>query len=256
MGRASPARPDGSHDHGAAPTRHQRSMTTASVACLRPSPELGRVMGGSVTVDASSSSQRSSPLFCWRGGTLRHRHRHPPFRGADPEPSHIDMTVRDAAAARRHPLVDITDRTQARWTIPPTPDPCLGRTVEPDLSNAAPFLALATVTGGTVVIRDWPADSLQPVGPLIEGCSRRSAPASPPARRDDRDRQRPGARSQRGIFAIWANWFPRSPPWRLADSPSHLSGIGHIRVTRPIGSKRWSPRSTRSAVRRRQSPTA
>src|ERR1700728_4817243 len=37
-------------------------------------------------------------------------------------------------------------------------------TVEPDLSNAGPFLAPALGTGGSVTIKDWPSDSLQPAG--------------------------------------------------------------------------------------------
>jgi 3-phosphoshikimate 1-carboxyvinyltransferase len=41
-------------------------------------------------------------------------------------------------------------------------------TVEPDLSNAGPFLAAALVTGGTVTIPDWPADSLQAAGQILD----------------------------------------------------------------------------------------
>ena len=33
--------------------------------------------------------------------------------------------------------------------------------IEPDLSNAAPFLALAAVTGGSVTVRDWPRATTQ-----------------------------------------------------------------------------------------------
>ena len=34
--------------------------------------------------------------------------------------------------------------------------------IEPDLSNAAPFLMLALVSGGSVTVRDWPASTTQP----------------------------------------------------------------------------------------------
>jgi 3-phosphoshikimate 1-carboxyvinyltransferase len=41
-------------------------------------------------------------------------------------------------------------------------------TVEPDLSNAGPFLAAALVTGGTITIPDWPRDSLQAAGEILD----------------------------------------------------------------------------------------
>ena len=45
-------------------------------------------------------------------------------------------------------------------------------TVEPDLSNAGPFLAAALVTGGSVTIRDWPADSLQAADAILDVITR------------------------------------------------------------------------------------
>lgn len=187
----------------------------------------GHAMGGSVTVDASSSSQFITALLLAgarfdTGIDIRHS-------GA-PIPSlpHIDMTVRMLQQHGVTPLVDITDRTQARWTIPPTPIHARDRTVEPDLSNAAPFLALATVTGGTVVIRDWPADSLQPVGPLIEvfealGARFTSGPAGMTVT---------GSGRVRGLNADLRDLGELVPTIAavasVADSPSHLSGIGHI----------------------------
>ena len=35
-------------------------------------------------------------------------------------------------------------------------------TIEPDLSNAAPFLAAAAITGGTVTVPNWPSATIQP----------------------------------------------------------------------------------------------
>ncbi|CAM5675878.1 3-phosphoshikimate 1-carboxyvinyltransferase OS=Streptomyces alboniger OX=132473 GN=aroA PE=3 SV=1 [Streptomyces alboniger] len=69
---------------------------------------------------------------------------------------------RHAARGRRpggHPGVG---RRAERWRV--TPGALLGRdlTIEPDLSNAQPFLAAALVTGGKVVIPDWPARTTQP----------------------------------------------------------------------------------------------
>ena len=48
-------------------------------------------------------------------------------------------------------------------------------TVEPDLSNAGPFLAAALVTGGTVTIPDWPRDSLQAAGAILDVLARMGA---------------------------------------------------------------------------------
>jgi 3-phosphoshikimate 1-carboxyvinyltransferase len=41
-------------------------------------------------------------------------------------------------------------------------------TIEPDLSNAAPFLSIAMVCGGSVTIKDWPNQTTQPGDQLRE----------------------------------------------------------------------------------------
>ena len=71
---------------------------------------------------------------------------------------HIEMTVdmlRDAG-------VKVDDTEPNTWRV--APGPIAGRDwdIEPDLSNATPFLAAAAVTGGTVTITDWPASTTQP----------------------------------------------------------------------------------------------
>jgi 3-phosphoshikimate 1-carboxyvinyltransferase len=55
--------------------------------------------------------------------------------------------------------VDIS--TPQRWAVAPGPIEGRELDVEPDLSNAAPFLAAAMVTGGTVVIPGWPKRTTQ-----------------------------------------------------------------------------------------------
>ena len=100
----------------------------------------------------------SSPRCCWpapattQGVDVRH--------DGKPVPSlpHIEMTV---AMLREHG-VEVDDADANRWAVAPGPD--RGRStsaIEPDLSNAAPFLALAAVTGGTVTVRDWPRATTQ-----------------------------------------------------------------------------------------------
>jgi 3-phosphoshikimate 1-carboxyvinyltransferase len=117
----------------------------------------GALRGGEVLIDASSSSQFVSALLLAA----------PSFdEGVDirlsgpPVPSlpHIWMTVEMLRAAG----AQVEDEAPERWVV--APGPLRGRdlTIEPDLSNAAPFLAAALVTGGRVSVRDWPRQTTQP----------------------------------------------------------------------------------------------
>jgi 3-phosphoshikimate 1-carboxyvinyltransferase len=49
----------------------------------------------------------------------------------------------------------------ARWTVPPGPIRARDVAIEPDLSNAAPFLAAALVAGGVVAVAGWPERTTQ-----------------------------------------------------------------------------------------------
>src|SRR3546814_18474828 len=62
------------------------------------------------------------------------------------------------AMLRQHG-VDVDDSDANRWTVAPGPIAPVDHEIEPDLSNSAPFLALAAVTGGSVTGRDWPAET-------------------------------------------------------------------------------------------------
>lgn len=116
----------------------------------------GRVPGGSVTIDASGSSQFVSGLLLAgsrydEGLTVTHAG--PPL----PSEPHVAMTVetiRDAGG-----IVD--DSEPDTWRVEPGPLSGLDVVVEPDLSNAAPFLAAALVTGGSVRIPGWPHHTSQ-----------------------------------------------------------------------------------------------
>jgi 3-phosphoshikimate 1-carboxyvinyltransferase len=107
-------------------------------------------------MDASESSQFVSALLLAgarydAGVDVRHDGR--------PVPSlpHIAMTV---ACLRQHG-VDVDDSTPNRWRVRPGPVRPADVVVEPDLSNAAPFLAAGAVTGGSVTVRDWPRQTTQ-----------------------------------------------------------------------------------------------
>ena len=130
--------------------------------------------------------------------------------------------------------VEVDDSDANRWAVAPGPVKPVDRVIEPDLSNAAPFLALAAVTGGTVTVRDWPDETTQPGGEL------------------------PGILSSMGCYASWQydeGLTVRGPKdglaglhgidldlhdvgeltpaiaalCALANSPSVLRGIAHIR---------------------------
>ena len=118
----------------------------------------GSVAGGAVRIDASSSSQFVSGLLLSAarfdaGLTVEHT-----GAGGVPSSPHIDMTLAMLRECDvRADAVD--DRT---WRVEPGRIAAGDRVIEPDLSNAAPFLAAAVVTGGTVTIPGWPTTSVQP----------------------------------------------------------------------------------------------
>lgn len=117
----------------------------------------GSLPGGTVRIDASASSQFVSGLMLsaagyQRGLTLVHT--------GKPVPSmpHIEMTVQ----VLRSVGVTVDDGGANTWRVEPGPVAPWNRTVEPDLSNATPFLAAAAVAGGTVRVPDWPMITTQP----------------------------------------------------------------------------------------------
>ncbi|MDP3971544.1 MAG: 3-phosphoshikimate 1-carboxyvinyltransferase [Candidatus Nanopelagicales bacterium] len=115
----------------------------------------GHVTGGEVAVDASSSSQFVSGLLLAgarfdQGLIVSHR--------GDPIPSrpHLDMTVDMLRAAGARVNAEQSDPRDCRWQVEPGELRLGSLRIEPDLSNAAVFLAAAMVAGGTVRIPGWP----------------------------------------------------------------------------------------------------
>lgn len=116
----------------------------------------GSVRGGSVQIDASASSQFVSALLLTAarfdtGVTVLHSG--PPL----PSRPHIEMTVQTLATAGVH----VSEPAANTWRVEPGNICGCEVTIEPDLSSAAPFLALAALTGGTVTIPDWPMQTTQ-----------------------------------------------------------------------------------------------
>jgi 3-phosphoshikimate 1-carboxyvinyltransferase len=117
----------------------------------------GRVDGGAVHIDASASSQFVSGMLL--AGARYEKGIELVHTGADVVPSqpHIDMTaevLRGAGVAVSMPGAGV-------WQVEPGPVRAREWVVEPDLSNAAAFLAAAVATGGTVRVPRWPERTTQ-----------------------------------------------------------------------------------------------
>ena len=185
----------------------------------------GSAPGGVIDIDASASSQFVSAFLLagarWdKGVHLRHV-------GAGPVPSapHIAMTV----AALRARGVEVDDSSPREWAVAPGPVAALDVTIEPDLSNAAPFLAAALVTGGSVTVPGWPAVTDQAGDALRDLLTAMGADV----RLDAAGLTVTGTGALTGIDADLGDVGELSPVLAalaaLADGPSRLSGIGHLR---------------------------
>jgi 3-phosphoshikimate 1-carboxyvinyltransferase len=184
----------------------------------------GHVRGGRVTIDASASSQFVSALLLAgarydQGVDVRH--------DGKPVPSlpHIDMTVQQL---RLHGVV-VDDSDANRWHVAPGLVRAVDVTVEPDLSNAAPFLAAGLVSGGSVTVRDWPRETTQAGDALREILTLMGADVV----LDDDGLTVSGNGTVHGIDYDLHDVGELTPAvaalCALADTPSHLRGVAHIR---------------------------
>lgn len=184
----------------------------------------GALRGGTVVLDASSSSQLVSGLLLAgprmaEGLTVRHAG--PPV----PSAPHLQMTVAELRACGAL----VNDSEPDRWRV--EPGALRGRdvAVEPDLSSASAFLAAALATGGSVTLRGWPATTTQPgrlMPALLEamGATTSLSPqglsvtGGPRLLGLDADlRDHPEAATTLAALAV------------LAATPSRLRGIAHLR---------------------------
>ncbi|WP_421082849.1 3-phosphoshikimate 1-carboxyvinyltransferase [Rothia nasimurium] len=116
----------------------------------------GAVSVSELTIDASGSSQFVSALLLAacrfeHGLTLRHE------GGAVPSMPHIEMTCQ----TMRELGIEVAFDGEATWTVAPGGFPGFEVTVEPDLSNAGPFLVAAVATGASVTVPRWPSVTTQ-----------------------------------------------------------------------------------------------
>lgn len=178
-----------------------------------------------VEVDASDSSQFVTGLLLIaprlaRGLTVRH------VGEKLPSLPHIDMTCE----ALRDAGIQVDQPDQRTWVVHPGKVTMGDIRVEPDLSNAGPFMAAAVVAGGTVRIPGWPQQTTQPGAyyphileqmgatcTLADGVMTVTGPAG-------------------NIYGIEADLSPAgeitptiAAICALAVTPSRLTGIGHLR---------------------------
>lgn len=185
----------------------------------------GHIRGGELEIDASGSSQFVSGLLLAAPRFdvgLHLKHTGPRL----PSLPHIEMTI-DALARRG---VHVERPSANEWIVPAAVPRGKTIAIEPDLSNAAPFLAAAMVAGGSVTIPSWPAHSTQPGGQLTEILSLLGA----------RVTRRGGAVTVTGGKTIHGVDLDLSAVSELtptlvglaafADGPSSFTGIGHIRM--------------------------
>ena len=186
----------------------------------------GVIPGGKLTIDASKSSQFLSALLLVgpsmaNGITVTHN------GSSLPSMPHIDMTVqmlRDFGAE-----VDV-DKAAQSWSVKAGTLKGQDLVIEPDLSNAAPFLSIAMVCGGSITITDWPQKTTQPGDYLREIFTKMGARVELTAS----GLTLTGGDSIHGIDIDLHDVGELTPSIAalaaLADSPSHLRGIGHLRM--------------------------
>ncbi|MGO4614845.1 3-phosphoshikimate 1-carboxyvinyltransferase [Nocardia sp. 2YAB30] len=188
----------------------------------------GALRGGTVTIDASGSSQFVSGLLLsaarFEEGLVVHHD-----GKALPSMPHIEMTVEMLRRADVRVQAPADNRKAQTWTVEHGPIRAVDWEVEPDLSNATPFLAAAAVTGGEVSIPHWPRLTTQPGDVIREILVRMGAEA----RIFDGVLTVHGPDRLAGIDIDLHDVGELTPTVAalaaLADSPSRLRGIAHLR---------------------------
>ncbi len=183
----------------------------------------GQVPGGVVGIDSSGSSQFVSGLLLAgarfdRGLDLRH------VGATLPSRPHIALTVemlrdRGVEVAQPHPN---------RWIVGPGPIAARDQTIEPDLINAATFLAAPLIVGGSVTTA-WPERTVQAAEAILDVLTSLGAAVD----------RRAGQVTVRGTGRVTANDLDLALTSELtcvaavllalADSPGQIRGVAHVR---------------------------
>lgn len=185
--------------------------------------------GGPVAIDASGSSQFVSGLLLSaarfeRGVSIRHT------GGPLPSMPHIEMTL--AMLADAGVTVQATRNT---WDVAAQEIRGTHWIIEPDLSNAAPFLAAAAVTGGEVRVPNWPRRTTQPGATMQSILERMGCQVDLIADGDGYALSVRGPKpgELKGIRIDMSDIGELTPTVAAlaacANSPSELTGIAHLR---------------------------
>ena len=184
-----------------------------------------------VSIDSSGSSQFISGLLLIGSklpGGLRLTH----TGEKTPSLPHIRMTVADVTGAGGAIEADESART---WTVEPRAIQLSDKvTVEPDLSNAAPFLGASLIAGGTVRVPHWPETTTQPGGLLPGYLEQMGAKVSFPTIDGVRYCEVTGDGTVRGLGSFDLTAAGEIAPSLaailvFADKPTDMVGIGHLR---------------------------
>lgn len=184
----------------------------------------GKASGGEIAIDASASSQFVSGLLLAasryeNGLTLRHQGEHLPSM------PHIEMTL-DCLRKRG---VKVSSPEPAVWRVEPGPISGGTASIEPDLSNAGPFLAAAMVAGGSVYIEGWPESTTQ-VGDEFDGILQQMGASIV---RENGGLRITGTGIIHGIdidLSIGGELTPVIAALAaVADSPTVIRGVAHLR---------------------------
>jgi len=184
----------------------------------------GVVEGGAIEIDASESSQFVSGLLLvgakFKSGlTVSHVGEHLPSM------PHIEMTI----DCLRNRGVDASQTGPASWRVEPGEISGGEVWIEPDLSNAGPFLAAAMVAGGSVTVSNWPRKTTQ-VGNDFDGILQQMGAK---VERIGNDLVVSGTGTIQGVDIDLSTGGELTPVVAalaaLAKSPTQIRGVAHLR---------------------------
>jgi 3-phosphoshikimate 1-carboxyvinyltransferase len=184
----------------------------------------GLVQGGEITIDASESSQFVSALLLAapkfkNGLTIKHVGKNLPSL------PHIEMTI----DMLKQVGVEVISLDKNSWKVSPSKIQSKNWLIEPDLSNAGPFLAAAMVTKGEVTIPDWPQQTTQAGNAWIEILKKMGASVS----FNEKGLTVKNSSEIKGIDFDLSDVGELTPVLvsiaLFANSTSTLSGIAHLR---------------------------
>lgn len=185
---------------------------------------MGALEGGRVELDASGSSQFVSGLLLSAAHFAQGVHL---VHTGETLPSvpHIEMTM-DVLRARG---VSAYSPASGEWVVEPGTIAGRDLTIEPDLSNATPFLAAALVAGGSVTVPLWPSSTTQVGDQLREILPQFGAEVS----LENGNLTVTGTGHIRAVQLHISDAGELAPNLiglaALADGESTITGIGHIR---------------------------